>query len=132
VLIAVAITTFILLSSVALLASASSAADAARQNTVAYNAARQVIENIRQYRGAPLPASTTQVYSLEQFGPVPQLQQLTSQRGGAGATGELRILPYRDTVKMVTVRVVWRSGDRGGKLRERTLTTLIAPEGVAR
>jgi len=122
------VTSFVLLATISLLINAAGAADAAKQNTIAYNAARQVVENVRNYRGAPLaPGEYTDVRA---FGAVPQLDA-TATSGMKDARATMSIRMYRNPVKLVTVEVRWRSGERGGVQRSRTLSTLISPNGVA-
>jgi len=57
-------------------------------------------------------------------GQVPQLSQLMS----AGAS--MTIADWRAPIKQVTVTITWRSGDRGGMSRSKTLVALVSPKGV--
>ena len=98
---------------------ASSSINAAQQTTVAYNAARQQIENVRSFRAAPLPDRT----DAPLIAPMSQLALLNDGRG------TLTIQPFRGAVKQVTVRLNWRSG-AGGPRRSLSLSTLVAPGGV--
>ncbi len=113
----------LILYSLSLMMSASSASDAAQQTTVAYNAARQAIENVRSFHGAPLANDT---YTLTQLGPVPQFNQLNSPGGSVRIDNS----PFGGPVKRVTVAVTWRAG---GNQQERSVrvTTLVTPGGVA-
>jgi hypothetical protein len=138
--------TLILLASAALIIGATSSADAARRNNVGYNAARQVIENIRQNKQA---AITVGEYDTDLggatpvlFGPVPQLSELVGGAAHVSVTDYYeRVtttvggvptvqLVARKPVKVVTVTVTWRAGARGGSPRKRVLTTLVGPGGV--
>ena len=102
-----------------LLMTSSSGIDAAQQTTIAYNAARQQIENVRSFRGAPLANRV----DAPLVGPMPQLAALN------GGSGTLTIQDYRNTVKRVTVALRWRTGARG-QPRQLSLTTLVGPGGV--
>jgi len=148
---ALGLATLTILAAASLIVSATSAADAARQNNIAYNAARQVVENLRQDQKARLTngeydsnASGTVPFL---FGPVPQLARLTrpsdADTAAAGrahvsisdyyervVSGNTTTLVLRQPVKVITVTITWRSGARGGTPRKRTLTTLVAPDGV--
>lgn len=106
-------------SSLSLIMSASAAADGARQATIAYNAARQALENVRSLRGAPLANRSNAAL----IGSVPQLSELNN------GTGTLSITTYRAPVKQVTVTINWRAGGRA-QARSITVTTLVAPGGV--
>ena len=115
VLIGLAVTSFVLLATISLLINAAGAADAAKQNTIAYNAARQVVENVRNYRGAPLaPGEYTDVRA---FGAVPQLDA-TATSGMKDARATMSIRMYRNPVKLVTVEVRW-AGARPRRCRPR-------------
>ena len=119
--IALAVATLVLLSAFSLVIASVAALNVARQNAVAYNAARQITENVRLYKAAPLANGTYPDVTV--FGPVPQLAQLS---GGAAS---LTIATYRGAVKSVTVSVSWRAGERS-KARQRAFVTLVAPQGV--
>ena len=119
---AMAIAIFVILSALGFMISAAAASNVSRQNTIAYNAARQVVENVRIYKGAKL---TSNSYSnVTVFGPVPQLSQLNE--GAASMT----IATWRAPIKQVTVTVTWRAGDKGGMPRSKTLVALVSPKGV--
>jgi hypothetical protein len=119
---ALAIAVFVILSAFAFMISAAAASNVARQNTIAYNAARQVVENVRLYKGAKLANGSYPDVTV--VGPVPELSQLT----GAGAS--MTIADWRPPIKQVTVMVTWRAGDRGGMSRSKALVALISPKGV--
>jgi type II secretory pathway pseudopilin PulG len=119
---ALAIAVFVILSALSFMISAAAASNVARQNTIAYNAARQVVENVRLYKGAKL--ANNSYSNVTVFGPVPQLAQLT---GGAAS---MTIATWRAPIKQVTVNVTWRAGDKGGKARSKTLVALVSPKGV--
>jgi type II secretory pathway pseudopilin PulG len=120
---AMAIAIFVILSALSFMISAAAASNVSRQNTIAYNAARQVVENIRLYKGAKLNTTATPV-AATQYGPVPQLAQLKS--GSATAT----IVSWRAPIQQVTVTVTWSAGSKGGILRSKTLVALVSPKGV--
>jgi type II secretory pathway pseudopilin PulG len=119
---ALAIAVFVILSALGFMISAAAASNVARQNTIAYNAARQVVENVRLYKGAKL--ANNSYPNVTVFGPVPQLAELNS--GAASMT----IAAWRAPIKQVTVTVTWKAGDRGGKPRSKTLVALVSPKGV--
>lgn len=113
-----------ILGGMSLMMTASSASDASQQTTMAYNTARQQIENIRALRGVPLAdgAYTTPIGEMPQMGP-----------GGTLAGGTIRttIGPYdtSTTLKRVTVALRWRAGERQ-QSKQIELTTIVAPRGV--
>jgi hypothetical protein len=123
-----------LLASVSVIMTGAATADAARQNNAAYNAARQVVENMRLRRGAKLTdgdycASGCANGSVTAFGDVPQLTYLRSAE-----TPTATVATWNNSkvgVKVVTVTVRWRSGRNGGLQKSRTVTALIAPKGVS-
>ena len=106
-----------------LMMTSSSASDAAQQTTVAYNAARQAIENVRSFRGAPLPNDT---YTLTGLGAVPQLSELTDPGGNVRIDDS----PLGGGAKRVTVTVTWHAG-RARQQHAIKVTTLVASGGVA-
>jgi hypothetical protein len=97
----------------------SSAYDRAEQATLAYNAARQQIENVRSVKGALLANRTNAAL----LGPMPQLAQLS------GGNGTLTIATYRSPVKQVTVTINWTAGGQRQN-RSISMTTLVAAGGV--
>lgn len=103
-----------------LMMTTNASADGAQQTTIAYNAARQAIGNVRALRGAPLAARTDAAL----VGPVPQLAAL-----GSGGEGRLTIQPFRAPVQRVAVTIRWREGGQR-RARAITLATLVAPGGV--
>ncbi len=113
------VASFITVSGLSLMVSASSVSDGAKQSTIAYNIARQQIENMRSLRGAQMANVTNQALTL------PELAQLN---GGAGT---LTVQTYRDTVKRVSVTINWRAG-QNRQPRTMTVTTLMAPGGVTK
>jgi Tfp pilus assembly protein PilV len=122
VMIALFIGTLVMLSCIALTMTASAASDAARQNNLATNAGRQVLENLRAYKGATVANGTYADATV--FGVVPQLARLSNGRAA------VTISPYRAALKQVVVTVRWESGGRRLS-RFQTVATLIGPEGVA-
>ena len=113
------VASFLTVSGLSLMVSASSVSDGAKQSTIAYNIARQQVETMRSLQGARMPNVTNQALTL------PELSQLNS------GTGTLTVQTHRNTVKKVTVRINWRSG-QGRQLRAITVTTLMAPGGVTK
>jgi len=118
-----------LLAACSLVISGAAATDAARQNNVAYNCGRQVIENLRLRRGAVLANGPYPDVTV--FGPVPQLSYLRGGGSGNPVTASMNVSTWNGPVKQVTVTVAWRAGDRGGQVRRRTVTALVGPKGVA-
>jgi len=114
----------VLMASISLVVTGAAAADSARQNNAAYNAARQVIENMRLRRGAQLVNNTYSDATV--FGPVPQLAYLRN-----AGTPSATVSTWRGSVKMVTVTITWRAGRGGGIARSRTVTSLISPKGIS-
>ena len=108
----------------------SSASDSARQTTLAYNAARQAIENARSFHGAKLADGTysTEDGSMSIVGPLPQVDELS---GGRAA---IRIQTLRSSgpslMKQAWVTIAWRAGGRAQD-RSITVTTLVSAGGVA-
>lgn len=116
---------FIALAACGLMASATGTATATRENDLACNAARQVIENVRHFRGAAVADNAYADATI--FGPVPQLARLP-----AGAVASVRVAAYRGTLKQVVATVTWKGARTGGVglPRQRVLTALVAPRGV--
>ncbi len=108
-----------------LMVSASRAGTTARENDVATTALRQIVENIRQYKGAVVVNNTYSDATV--FGSVPQLAQMPP-----GTITNVRVFSYRTTLKQVVATVTWRGAGttQTGVLRRRTLTVLLAPRGV--
>jgi type II secretory pathway pseudopilin PulG len=109
--------------SLSLMMTAASGADAAKQSVIAYNAARQVVENLRLRKGAGLYDGT---YDATVFGPMPQLSLLN----GGAATVKISDSGWSGTVKMAQVSVNWHSGGRS-QPKSRTLTAIFTSGGVA-
>jgi hypothetical protein len=129
--IAMAVGVVLILSTTAVLIAANSANDAAAQNAIAYNAARQVVENLR-IRKAAVIKTTTGYVDATTYGPVPQLDKLTN------ATANVQITNPRGILIQADVKVTWTAGDRrnanlSGAVSQRTriLTALFAKNGVA-
>jgi Tfp pilus assembly protein PilV len=120
--IAIFVGTLVLISAISLVTAGAVAAEAARQNNIATNCARQILENVRLRRGAMLvngPYTDATV-----FGPVPQLTEL---RGGSAS---LTISSWEYSVKSVVITVNWRAGEGGGKAKTRVISALVGPRGV--
>ena len=94
--------------------------DIGRQNMLAYSATRQIIENVRSHRATTFPNGT---YAFEAFGPVPQLSQMKNPTGSV-------VLQTASGSNRVLVRILWRSGARGGATRSFEAVSNIAPRGV--
>lgn len=121
VMIALFVGTLVILSCVALTMASSSAADAARQNNLATNAGRQVLENLRAYKGAGFASGTYADATV--FGAVPQLARLGNGRAS------VTINTHRDALKHVSVTVRWEAG-ANRMPRFQHVATLMGPEGV--
>jgi len=112
----------LILSTTAVLMAANSANDAATQNVAAYNAARQVVENLRIYKAAYIANNTYNDATV--FGSIPQLTQLS------GGQASVKITSPRGILKQAVVTISWRAGGRSIQ-RSRKLTALFAANGVA-
>ncbi len=117
---ALTLAVLLILYGLSLMMTTASASDAAQQTTVAYNAARQAIENVRSFHGAKLANGK---YSNAALGPLPQLAQL------GGGSASMTVEDYRNPVKRVRVVIDWYAGGRA-QPRSITLTTLVGPGGV--
>jgi hypothetical protein len=121
--------TFVLLSACQMVITTAVSSVSARQNTLAYNAARAVLENIRLYQGTTLANGT--YADARSFGPVPQLAALP-EAGVSATIATYRTAPTA-TVKIVTITVRWNGTQttRGSGMRKtRKLTVLVSPKGV--
>jgi hypothetical protein len=112
----------VIMTCVALSISSLAAHEVAKQQNIATNAARKVVENLRSFKQAAISPGTYSDASA--FGSIPQLQLLT-----AGTAG-LKVTSVRGTLKMAVVTVRWQSGM---PRRNQTLaiTTYLATEGFA-
>jgi hypothetical protein len=134
--IAVAVGAAMILAVTAVLIAANSANDVAQQNITAYNAARQVVENLRTFKGAAMAktANSGATYvDATSYGPVPQLTQLSN------GTVQVRILAPRtgSSLRQAVIKVTWTAGDRRrgqGAVSSKTryLSALFIGNGVAR
>lgn len=117
----------VMMATCSLMVSATGVGTTTRENDIAYNAARQVLENVRQYKGAVVVDNTYTDATV--FGSVPQLALLSSS-----ATASVKVATYRGTMKQVTATVTWKGAttDRTGLSRSRKLSALIAPRGITR
>ena len=120
--VALFVATTVLTASSSLAVSALAAAESSRQQSIATNAARQVFENLRAYKGAKIENGSYANATV--FGSVPQLAQMSY------ASTSVVVSSYRGTVKQAKVTIRWRAGSTR-KQREMSVTTLIAPQGVA-
>jgi hypothetical protein len=111
----------VMVSSTSLAVSALAGAEGSRQQNMATNAARQVFENLRTYKGAKILNGSYADATV--FGSVPQLSQMAS------SSSSVIISTYRGTVKQAKVTVKWRAGSTR-RQREMSVTTLITPLGV--
>jgi Tfp pilus assembly protein PilV len=121
--IAVFVGTLVLISTISLVTAGAVAAEAARQNNLAVNGARQILENIRLRRGAMVINGSYADATV--FGPAPQIAAL---RDGSAS---LTISTWEYSVKSVVITVKWRAGEGGGKVRTRVVSALVGPRGVA-
>ncbi len=102
------------------------------ENNAAYNAARQVIENVRLYRGDKLPAKPYTRAEILALGAVPQIENLSNpdlamtignwNDPGTGAV--------RKSIKQVTVTVTWRALGGTNAKKTRTFVSLVTPGGI--
>lgn len=121
-LLALTVGVFVILAAYSLTITTAASGNAAKQNNLAYNAARQAIENVRQYKGARI---TDNVYlDPTLFGPIPQLAELP------GSSGTMTISTYRKPVKRVSVTISWQGRGAKSMLKQRTVVTLVAPKGI--
>ena len=111
-----------IIGSYTVISSAESSINTARQNAVACNAARQVVENVREFLSNPIPNGT--YANAGAFGSVPQLSLLDT------GTASLTLSTYRGTVQQAVVVIQWSAGSRGN-VKRRTFTTLITPGAIA-
>ena len=119
---AIFVCTFVLISAVSLITTAVAASESSKYNTIAYNAARQAVENLRQYKNAKIVDGT--YTDLTAFGPVPQLAELRNP------TSSMTVSTFRKPVKMVTVTVTFQAGTTGQRTVVRRVTGLVSPRGV--
>lgn len=114
---------FVILAAYSLTITLTASGNAAKQNNLAYNAARQVIENVRHYKAAPLANNVYPDPTV--FGPIPQLAELP------GSNASVSISTYRKPLKRVSVTITWEGrGNSKSLLKQRTLVTLIGPKGM--
>jgi len=121
-LVALTLGTSVIMATAQLMTSAAVAANSSRETNLAYNAARQALENARLYKGAKL--ASTAYPDAAVFGPIPQKAQLSD------CSVSMSVADYDPPVKIATVRVTWTSASRMGGKKERTLTALVTPCGV--
>lgn len=121
-LVALGLAVLVLLAFLQLLITAYATSTTLTDSTIAYNAARQIIENARQYKGAPF---ATGDYNASAFGAVPQLSQL---RNGTAA---VNIASQTTGVKKLSIRITWTVGIRGGSTRTYDAIALVSSNGIA-
>lgn len=121
-LVALGLAILVLLAFLQLLITAYATSMTMTDSTVAYNAARQIIENVRTYKGAPFATGN---YNATAFGAVPQLASLRD--GTAG----INIATQDASVKKVSIRITWKVGVRGGSTRTYDAVALISSNGIA-
>jgi Tfp pilus assembly protein PilV len=122
VLVSAVIASAVMVGCYSIVATGAGASNAARQNTAAAGVARQVFENIREFKATPLTVGT---YSdVTAFGPVPQLALLS---GGAAS---MNVVSYRGTVRQAIVTVTWKAGQTRG-LKSRSFTALVVSGGIS-
>lgn len=98
---------------------------AAVENNVAYNAARQILENTRLYKGGLLangPYTQTNILSL---GEVPQLNSLVNP------SVSMTVSTWRTRVKYVKVTVSWTSNSTNYVKKSQVLVGLVTSKGLA-
>lgn len=120
-LIALFIAVLILVASTSLTVAALAGAEGSRQQSLATNAARQVLENLRTYKGARIPNGTYADATV--FGSVPQLAEMTN------SSASVTLTTFRGNVQQAKVTVQWRAGNTR-RVRDLSVTTLITPQGV--
>jgi hypothetical protein len=120
----VAVGAAMMLATTAVVIAANSANDAAQQNVTAYNAARQVVENLRTFKSATIKNNTYTDVTV--FGAVPQLAQLNN----ATATLVVSSPKSGSSLKRAIVTINWKAGDRSLS-KSRTLVALFMKNGVA-
>lgn len=103
-----------------LMMTSATAVNSARQTTIATNAARQAVENVRVYKGGDVASGTYTDVTV--FGALPQLAELNN------GNATMLISSYSSGVKLVNVTVQWTAGGNGAR-RSQTLTTLITSGG---
>jgi len=127
-LLATSVGAIVILATTALLMAANAANDAAAQDVAAYNAARQIVENLRVMKAAKF--NNVSNYNATSFGPVPQLSLLNN----GSATVTIADWKSGSTVKQAFITVNWRtlgSGKTTTMNRSRQLTALFSKNGVA-
>ena len=103
-----------------LMVTSATAVNSARQTTIATNAARQAVENVRVYKGGDIANGT--YTNVTVFGALPQLTELSN------GTATMYVSSYSSGVKLVNVTVQWTGGGNGTR-RSQTLTTLVTSGG---
>ncbi|MBC7805947.1 MAG: hypothetical protein H7145_07330 [Akkermansiaceae bacterium] len=133
-LIATFVVAMLLLGLTSLLIASRVNAKVATENNAAYNAARQVIENVRIYRGVPLSTRDYTKADVLKMGVVPQIGDL------ANPDITMTLSPWQDpntakfldTTKIVFIRVTITWSALGGTnvKKRRTFASLVSPDGV--
>ena len=132
--IAMFVAVVIILSLLSALISAQVNAQLARENNAAYNSARQIIENIRLYRGASLTPGTYNKNDILSLGVVAELNKLVSADVNVNLSlwRDPVTAKQRNDVKLVKVTVSWRALGGTNALKSRTFVSLVTPEGVVK
>ena len=134
VLIAVFVTALLLMALTSLMIAARVSAKAATENNAAYNAARQVMENVRRYDGSPLTVRDYTNADVLRLGDVPQAADLaqptitmTLATWQDPATGVVR-----PQMKLISVVVTWQTRGTVAATKTRTFVSLVTAKGVVR
>ncbi len=104
----------------------------ATENNAAYNAARQVIENVRLHRGVPLAEKDYTEKDVRDLGAVPQIDSLVDPDIA------MNVSPWKDPgattarkkIKLVKVTVSWQALGGTNARKTRTFVSLVTPNGV--
>jgi Tfp pilus assembly protein PilV len=119
-LLALTLAVVIIMACIALSISSLAAHEVAKQQNIATNAARKVVENLRAFKQTAV--SPGEYPDASAFGSVPQLELLTT--GTAG----LSITRVRGTLKLAVVTVRWQSGIPR-RMQSLSIATYMAKEG---
>jgi len=132
VLVALFVVITMLLSMTSILIASRITAKLSIENNAAYNAARQVIENVRLYEGGPLPTGSYTYTQVLALGTVPQVSNLTNADISMTISRwqDPVTAAYRDPVKQVQVTVTWNTLGSVQTTKSRTLTSLVTPNGL--
>lgn len=101
------------------------AQQSAVENNTAYNAARQILENTRVYKGALLSNGSYNQADILALGSVPQLASLTDP------SVSMSIANWRTRVKQVKVTVSWTTNSATHMQKSQVLVGLLTAKGAA-